>query len=212
MSSVISALIRGIVQCACILLPYVSFQVYAWYRYCYSGEVCDQSESLDCHSVDHPWCNAAIPSIYSYIQVEYWENGLFNYWQLKKIPLFILAMPTVVTCIDAVGKTINDLSPNTVLSDFFGFRSARGGLPWAGAPMQICCLVHLLVIATFAVLFMNVEVITRLVWSSSPLVFIYAAQIMQHPVGSSRRRFLVGYSFLYSTAGVLLHSNFFPWT
>ena len=61
----------------------------------------------------------------------------------------------------------------TMISDFVGFRSARAGLPWAGPPMQICAWVHLLAILIFATFFMNVEVMTRLIWSSSPLSEYY---------------------------------------
>lgn len=202
----------GVVQSFIVILPYIAFQCYAWFRYCHSAELCMASESLDCLTADHEWCSSTVPSIYSYIQVKYWDNGLFNYWQAKKIPLFILATPTIVICLRTLRKTVVDLSIGVMKSDFFGFRSAEAGLPWAGAPMQICCWVHLTILSVFAILFMNIEVITRLVWSSSPLVYIYAAQIIQHSTVNRRRKFLLGYSFLYSTAGVLLHSNFYPWT
>ena len=91
------------------------------------------------------------------------------YWQYKKIPLFLLASPTYWFIFKALKKTVEDTSFRIIKTDFFGTRSARAGLPWAGVAMQICCWVHLIFISLFCLFFMNVEVVTRLVWSSSPL-------------------------------------------
>ena len=155
------------------MLPNFIFQRLAYLRYCQSTEICSLSESEDCFSRSHNWCHWLIPSVYSYIQSEYWDNGFLSYWQFKKIPLFFLAFPTLLFSTDVLLKTISDLSIKTMISDFVGFRSARAGLPWAGPPMQICAWVHLLAILIFATFFMNVEVMTRLIWSSSPLSEYY---------------------------------------
>merc|ERR1719394_2293114 len=66
-----------------------------------------------------------------------------------------------------------------IKTDFFGTRAARAGLPWAGVAMQICCWVHLIFLSLFCLFFMNVEVVTRLVWSSSPLIYIFGFQVLQ---------------------------------
>ena len=148
------------------------------------------------------------------------------YWQYKKIPLFLLASPTYWYIFKALKKTIEDTSIRIIKTDFFGTRSARAGLPWAGVAMQICCWVHLIFISLFCLFFMNVEVVTRLVWSSSPLgkfssiykcntnilVYIFGFQVLQRGQSCPVRLTVITYCLFYQLAGILLHSNHYPWT
>lgn len=39
------------------------------------------------------WCDRNIPSIYSWVQSHYWNVGLFRYWTVSNLPLFLLAAP-----------------------------------------------------------------------------------------------------------------------
>ena len=160
-------LIRGCIQSALIAFPFIIFQIFGWYRYCYNQELCEISEATDCGEIPHEWCSDSV--IYQYIQVHFWDNGFLNYWQFKKLPLFALATPTVILCYSSLKKTVLDLTPRVIFADFIGLESAKAGKPWVGPPMQICCAVHLAFLTIFSLFFMNVEVITRLVWSSSPL-------------------------------------------
>ncbi|KAH3901058.1 related to GPI mannosyltransferase 2 [Saccharomycodes ludwigii] len=56
------------------------------------------------------WCSTSITSylpfitktnLYSYIQSEYWNVGLFKYWTLNNIPNFLFAIPNTVLCVCA---------------------------------------------------------------------------------------------------------------
>ena len=40
-----------------------------------------------------PWCSALPPSIYTFVQSHYWNVGLFRYWTVSNLPLFLLALP-----------------------------------------------------------------------------------------------------------------------
>jgi Gpi18-like mannosyltransferase len=40
-----------------------------------------------------PWCNNFVPSITNFVQSHYWGNGLFKYWKLSNMPLFLCAAP-----------------------------------------------------------------------------------------------------------------------
>ncbi|RMD39198.1 hypothetical protein DV735_g5932, partial [Chaetothyriales sp. CBS 134920] len=46
-------------------------------------------------SPPRPWCSYTIPSIFTFAQQHYWNVGLFNYWTVSNIPLFLLAAPTI---------------------------------------------------------------------------------------------------------------------
>ncbi|KAG9243687.1 GPI mannosyltransferase 2 [Calycina marina] len=39
------------------------------------------------------WCERPLPSIYIFVQDEYWNCGPFRYWILPNMPLFLLATP-----------------------------------------------------------------------------------------------------------------------
>jgi hypothetical protein len=47
------------------------------------------------------WCNPnrdpaiLFPSFYEHVQEKYWGVGLFGYWEFRKIPLFLVAAPTI---------------------------------------------------------------------------------------------------------------------
>ncbi|KAL9127967.1 MAG: hypothetical protein Q9217_003258 [Psora testacea] len=48
------------------------------------------------NSSERPWCNATIPSIYAWVQKEYWGVGFLRYWNMSNLPLFLLATPMLV--------------------------------------------------------------------------------------------------------------------
>ncbi|KAG6963049.1 hypothetical protein JG687_00006806 [Phytophthora cactorum] len=54
---------------------------------------------------DRSWCTNAVPNLtamYSFIQREYWNVGLFRYYELKQLPNFILAAPIIVLSMHAL--------------------------------------------------------------------------------------------------------------
>ncbi|RMX77082.1 hypothetical protein D0869_10152 [Hortaea werneckii] len=71
-------------------------QIVAYTEYCTNGNT-------------RPWCTALPPSIYSFVQKEYWDVGLFRYWTLNNLPLFLLAAPLgylmIVTALSALLHT-----------------------------------------------------------------------------------------------------------
>ncbi|RMY35001.1 hypothetical protein D0866_04895 [Hortaea werneckii] len=71
-------------------------QIVAYTEYCTNGNT-------------RPWCTALPPSIYSFVQKEYWNVGLFRYWTLNNLPLFLLAAPLgylmIVTALSALLHT-----------------------------------------------------------------------------------------------------------
>ena len=65
-----------------------------------------------------------------------WDNGFLSYWQFKKIPMFVMAAPTIWYIFRALKKSTEDIPIRIMKNDFFGTRSAKAGLPWAGVAMQ----------------------------------------------------------------------------
>ena len=49
-------------------------------------------------SSKRPWCEQSGGTLYGFVQKEYWNQGLFNYWTLAQLPNFLLAAPILYTC------------------------------------------------------------------------------------------------------------------
>jgi phosphatidylinositol glycan class V len=64
-------------------LIYASGQLEPYLRHCTNGN-------------DRPWCSALPPSIYTFVQRHYWNNGFLRYWTLSNLPLFLLAAPMLL--------------------------------------------------------------------------------------------------------------------
>ncbi|KAF2642614.1 GPI mannosyltransferase 2 [Massarina eburnea CBS 473.64] len=67
-----------------VAVGFVFPQYVAYQEYCTTGHG---------HGITAPWCQRMIPSIYTWVQSKYWNVGLFRYWTLSNIPLFLLAAP-----------------------------------------------------------------------------------------------------------------------
>lgn len=68
---------------------------------------------------DLSWCNSNsqkinfisifMPPYYSTVQERYWSVGFLKYWQIRKIPLFIIASPTLGFVLYGVYKVFNGI-------------------------------------------------------------------------------------------------------
>ncbi|KAK5677133.1 ER membrane glycoprotein subunit of the GPI transamidase complex-like protein [Elasticomyces elasticus] len=72
----LATLAAGVLIAAGFVLP----QAVAYMEYCTDGAT-------------RPWCTAYPPSIYSFVQSEYWDVGFMRYWKMSNLPLFLLALP-----------------------------------------------------------------------------------------------------------------------
>ncbi|GFF65847.1 conserved hypothetical protein [Aspergillus lentulus] len=53
------------------------------------------------------WCRRTVPSIYSFVQDHYWNNGFLRYWTVSNIPLFALASPMLAIMTYSAFWTLN---------------------------------------------------------------------------------------------------------
>ncbi|VDN19228.1 unnamed protein product, partial [Gongylonema pulchrum] len=126
------------------------------------------------------WCKQKrsmlnpMPVFYVHIQKKYWQVEPFGYWQLKKLPCFLMASPVVFFV--AYGSLV----------ELNRLRTLRGSLFVAlWYSLQDPCslipfLVHSLLLTALALVLYNVEVLTRITFSSSPFIYLVLAQYMDH--------------------------------
>ena len=100
-----------ILSAGIVLIPFGIFQLYAYLAICTEynlvpGFVRDLMRIPDVKKtmfVDPTWCEGALPIPYAMIQSQHWEVGFLQYYEVKQIPNFFLALPMIVLCFSAVG-------------------------------------------------------------------------------------------------------------
>ncbi|KAI7509976.1 hypothetical protein KC347_g4762 [Hortaea werneckii] len=161
-----ATLIAGTFIAIGFMLP----QVVAYNEYCTNGNT-------------RPWCTALPPSIYSFVQKEYWNVGLFRYWSLNNLPLFLLAAPLgyvmIVTALNAllhaeklytslVDKQVSETqSPHTIERERRIFTYV---LPRLGVPQ--------LILVIMAVTSFHVQILNRI--SSGYVVWYFMLAVRIH--------------------------------
>ncbi|TDH74460.1 hypothetical protein CCR75_003027 [Bremia lactucae] len=165
---------------------------------------------------DRSWCAGAATNwtaMYTFIQSEYWNVGLFQYYELKQLPNFILAAPVIILSLHALyGFFRGGVVPNRVLQR----ENALGG--WKRDALSLY-YVHWLFLLVNALLVVHIQVTTRLLCACPPLFWHPAAlmsecnaKIKTSSILTSYGRLVVGYFLLYTVVGSVLFSSFYPWT
>ena len=194
-----SALVLA-VEAALVLLPSAAFQRYGYAQLCGPAA-----------PTPRPWCSAGgLPSVYAFVQGEYWGVGLFRYWQAKQLPNFALAAPSLGLAALGTAGFLRRVPFSACTGFWFlGKRGpARPPAPRRGlfVPEMAPFLFHWALLASTALLVMNVQVATRFL-SACPALYWFTDSLR------GRARFWAHAFFLtYALAGSVAFANFYPWT
>mgnify|MGYP001792912205 CR=1 FL=1 len=161
---------------------------------------------------DNPseWCYYSLPISYAYIQKNHWNVGFLNYYELKQFPNFMLATPVILLSLFTVKVYISKCSDSLVETKHFR--------RWIDSPAMrfLPYAFHLMFLVVYGVMSVHVQILTRLIYSSSPLIYLhmarYAAQYFNTSTKSRLFKAVMANYVLYFVVGTLLHSNFLPWT
>lgn len=186
-----------LVMSTSVFLPFALFQFCAYLRFCSpsgSPVVPGPLLQLAMHKGYHiaaledkkpSWCSWNLPVIYTYIQDEYWNVGFLRYFMLKQIPNFFLAAPMIMLCSWATWWYIRAnpwhcLTLGLVRRKTAGAEGDASGKPVAGfcSPDVFVYVVHAAALLMFGTFCMHVQVLTRLLSSSSPALYWFFAELL----------------------------------
>ncbi|NXB74861.1 PIGV mannosyltransferase, partial [Donacobius atricapilla] len=182
-------------MCAGIFLPFALFQYYAYVRFCGPGTGPGQAvpEALLQLARDKgyrvagmggekpPWCSQRFPLVYSYVQDTYWNVGFLRYFELRQIPNFLLALPVTLLSSWAAWTYVSTnprycLTLGLERSKSEGRGKARDGFC---GPAAFVYVVHATALLVFGFFCMHVQVLTRFLGCSSPILYWFSAHLLQ---------------------------------
>ncbi|XP_059047879.1 GPI mannosyltransferase 2 [Achroia grisella] len=168
-------------------IPFLLVQTYNYFKFCILNdhnlpEFLSNTEYVLPGSAESPWCNSTIPLSYSYIQSHYWDVGFFKYYKLKQIPNFILASPCIFLilyhCISYINSNFKLCLRLGIKSNVFGYSNK---MPYrqkqyskgfgANDPSMFVYIVHVMFLTIFCIIFVHIQVSTRLLASASPVLY-----------------------------------------
>lgn len=161
-------------------------------------------------------CNGHFLFSYSAIQSHFWSVGFLKYYQIKQIPNFLLATPIICLAVDFLSSYARAVKR----PEEYSAREAARCLRHLLLDGEAAYAIHTLTVLLVAVLITNVQISTRLLLSSCPLLYGHMANIVSSGSsgsvfawgGSPKRRALLAFMAVYYIVGTILHVNFYPWT
>ncbi|CAF0950259.1 unnamed protein product [Rotaria sordida] len=216
------------------ILPFILTQYFLYKEYCYEKNISDELKiygfnndlSMPLKNFSSIWCLKQIPLSYQYVQKKYWNVGFLNYWRWKQIPNFCLALPIYII----IGNFIinwfklirKDLWKNKFKYLFLQENQSKINI-WFEKNDFVPHIIYILFLSLFTLFFMHIQVSTRFLFSSGPLLyFICADRIQPYDINNrnliklfslfQKETFLFYYYFIYVIIGISLFSNFLPWT
>ena len=148
--------------------------------------------------------------LYTSLQEKHWNVGFMKYYQFKQIPNFLLSIPilmiaieTIRSCIVKVSRVVAKKEPK---NSFFWFKSFLFQMATEEA-----CLVHLILHLIIGVFFSNIQIVTRMVLSACPILYVTLADFFLEK-SNNRYKWALLYVLIFNVIGTFLHVNHWPWT
>ncbi|TPX49451.1 hypothetical protein SeMB42_g01558 [Synchytrium endobioticum] len=186
---------RGMKYATCIALVWCGMLGFQWYAY--SSFCAGTSQSV------RPWCHKLLPFIYSFVQQHYWDVGLFNYYTVRQIPNFVIALPVVMIVYHA---SITYASSNASLFWSLGLKTPKKQATGFPSPDALPYMYLLLFQTLLCLVMLHVQIMGRFL-SSMPALYWYMAHVVAN---SNKARVLVEYLLLYLLTSTLLFAHFLP--
>ncbi|ESN97415.1 hypothetical protein HELRODRAFT_85515, partial [Helobdella robusta] len=134
-----------------------------------------------------PWCKLTVPISYSSIQNSHWNLGFLKYYQVKQLPNFFLASPMLFICFYLVltyfknrfyRSVFLEMMPRCLIKKLTNDYELKSKYSLHDVTKKeiLVHVCHIFFLTIFALFFMHIQVITRLICSSCPVVYWFLAQ------------------------------------
>ncbi|XP_058057683.1 GPI mannosyltransferase 2 [Anopheles bellator] len=216
-----------------VLFHYGIAQVYNYYLFCFEQKF-NFPPHVRTYATDHglvlagnktndssPWCTSAVPLSYSYVQSHYWNVGLLRYYELKQLPNFLLALPAIYLTLSNSYRYLHEHWDYAARLGLFRLPKRHQKIMRPYDRLALVFVIHAVALTVVSLLFVHVQVTTRLLCSSSPILYWYAAEyftgerafIKRQVIRKlSKQHAILLYFVGYTVIGTVLFSNFYPWT
>jgi phosphatidylinositol glycan class V len=184
------------------------YQYYAYKKFCSIDSTAKPVESVS------NWCFKSIPLSYTYVQHKYWNVGFLKYYQFKQLPNFLLALPIISFILN---NSYLYLRQNLIqIKSLAIMRTNSFAVKRCDSLIknQLCFphMIHALALTLFCSLFIHIQVTTRLISSSSPVLYWAVESLVQNKSQTFRISLVKLWFYSYFIFGILFHVNFFPFT
>lgn len=160
------------------------------------------------------WCFNQFPFPYTFVQNHYWNVGFLNYYEFKQIPQFFLAAPILYLFGKELSIYYRNNWPNSWKLQFLYLSDEK----------LFVYMIHVTFLAIVCILFVHIQVSTRLLASASPCLYWFSAKYLIkefHNCNSNwknivslikYRNLIVIWYCLYFFIGIFSFCNGLPWT
>lgn len=165
-----------IIYSVIMFLPFIAWQYFAFSLFCskHASSKAAIPEHLATYgksrnyvlqgSEPSDWCKSSLPFSYSYVQRTHWGVGLFQYYEFKQVPNFLLALPVVLLSLSVAWCYIRK---NAAYCVTLGLTEMMSQSKKSDKPAQTYGLfgtnmfvyvAHLIFLVTFGIFIMHVQV------------------------------------------------------
>ncbi|RAH80719.1 GPI mannosyltransferase 2 [Aspergillus japonicus CBS 114.51] len=176
-----------------------------------------------CTSPKEPrvWCRRTLPSIYSYVQDHYWDNGFLRYWTVSNIPLFGLAAPMLAILLASGWQALSGELRSSLELPCAKVEKLRDSPPQARVTDRLLrsLAVPQVVIAVLTFFNHHVQIITRMA-SGYPVWYVWVAYLLLQRglsgkvlggwIRRGRGGLVVNYMVVYALVQGVLYAAFLP--
>ncbi|KAF2465406.1 mannosyltransferase [Lindgomyces ingoldianus] len=197
-----------LVSGALIAVGYFGPQWLAYQEYCVR---------LSSGAGKRPWCHDKIPSVYSWVQSNYWNVGFLRYWTLPNLPLFLIAVPTLWLLFQSSATVLWDTLQTPVVEA--AESKTRSSADSRAVSTKISTLPQLalpqLVLAVLATTNFHVQIANRIssgyaMWYLMIAKWITDRKTQKHGQSQVLSQWVVQWMIMYCMIQAILFANFLP--
>lgn len=148
-------------------------------------------------------------TVYSYLQHKYWNVSFLSQFNWRQLPNFVLATPIFILSVHTIVYYSNIIFV-TQFKKFGAAMEKSSSVRYCTCGL-LASIVHLSILLIVCFCFAHIQVTTRVIFSSCPIIYVSCGRIFAGTASTSRSLLII-FFIVYFIVGIILHTNFYPWT